>query len=300
METNEMKKTDKQTEIGMITREDEEYPERLLELGDSAPETLYYEGNLSLLSKPCAAVVGARKASSYGLWAAYNSGRTLAGAGIVTVSGLAAGCDASAHRGALEGGGRTIAVMGCGLDICYPAANRQLWRRIRAEGLLLSEYPPGTPAFRGNFPRRNRIISGISSEVVVAEAGISSGSLITAECAVEQGKNVLAFPGNITAVSSMGCNKLIADGSGIVTGLADLVTAMGMEPGVESFKPGRKLSPLEQKVYDTVCREGEITADRICSLTGLDIARINAAVAILEVRGFLCSMMGKIFIAKQL
>lgn len=287
-------------EIRVITPDDREYPSKLLELGDSAPEKLYYIGDISLLSQPCAAVVGARKATTYGLWAAYNSGRTLAGAGIVTVSGMAKGCDSSAHKGALEGGGKTIAVMGCGLDICYPPTSRQLWNRIRQEGLMISEYPPGTPSLKQNFPERNRIISGISSEVVVTEAGISSGSLITAEYALNQGRTVMAFPGNITAVGSMGCNKLIADGAGVVTGLADVVTAMGMEPGVERFRPGRKLSPLEQKVYDTVSREGEITADRICSITGLDIARINAAVAVLEVRGFLCSMMGKIFIAKQM
>lgn len=288
------------TEMKILRKHDPDYPDRLLELGENAPKQLYYVGDISLLSMPCAAVVGSRKATSYGLWAAYNSGRTLAEAGIVTVSGMAYGCDSSAHRGALEGGGRTIAVMGCGVDICYPPGNRQLWNRIKREGLLISEYPPGTESFKSNFPQRNRIISGISSEVVIAEASISSGSLITAAYALEQGRTVLAFPGNVTAVGSMGCNKLIADGSGVVTGLADLVTAMGMEPGVEKFDPGRKLSKVEKKVYDTVLREGEITADRISSMTGLDIARTNAVVAVLEIRGFLCSMMGKIFIAKQL
>ena len=154
-------------DIKRIRKDDPEYPELLRQI-DRPPEVLYCMGNTELLKKKCVAVVGARKASSYGKWAAYNIGKRLAEYGIVTVSGLAYGCDAEAHRGALEADGDTIAVMGCGVDICYPRNSRTLRDRIARQGLILSEYPPGTQPRTWMFPQRNRIISGISEAVAVA------------------------------------------------------------------------------------------------------------------------------------
>ena len=195
-----------------IRRGGQYYP-ALLENIHRPPDILYGTGNAAVLKNRCVAVVGARRATSYGKRAAYQIGRRLAESGLTVISGMAYGCDAEAHRGALEAGGATAAVLGCGVDICYPAANAPLRRRIAEKGLLLSEYEPGTPPRPYRFPQRNRIISGICEAVVIAEAGLSSGSLITAECAAEQGRRVFAVPGSIFAPGSLGCNKLIQDGA---------------------------------------------------------------------------------------
>lgn len=158
-------------EMKVLRIGDRVYPELLRHIPDP-PEILYAMGDTRLLRKKCVAVVGARKASSYGKWVSYNIGRRLAEYDIVTVSGMAFGCDSEAHRGALEAGGATIAVMGCGADICYPSSNAALWKKILRRGLILSEYPPGTKPRPYTFPQRNRIISGISEAVAVAEAGL--------------------------------------------------------------------------------------------------------------------------------
>ena len=188
------KNADRKDGIREIKMESEDYPLLLRQI-QKPPKLLYAIGDISILKQKCVAVVGARKASSYGKWAARNIGKRLAEYGVAVVSGLAYGCDAEAHLGALDAGGRTVAVMGCGIDICYPAANRQLRRRIAENGLIISEYPPGTQPRPYMFPQRNRIISGLCEAVAVAEAGLSSGSLITASCAAEQGRLVFAVPG---------------------------------------------------------------------------------------------------------
>ncbi len=262
------------------------------------PEVLYATGDAAILKKRCVAVVGARRATSYGKWVSYQIGKRLAECGLVTVSGMAWGCDTEAHRGALDAGGATVAVLGCGVDICYPAANVSLRRRIAEQGLLLSEYEPETPPRPYRFPQRNRIISGISEAVVVAEAGISSGSLITAECAAEQGRMIFAVPGNISSPCSLGCNKLIQDGAEAVAVVDDILFSLGVTPEKYGEKAKAVLGRDELKIYETVRDNGEVTADFIAESLKKSAAEINAVVGILEIKGFVITSMGKIFIAK--
>ncbi len=196
------------------TCEDKCYPERLKPYGDM-PKKLYIRGEIPDDKIPSAAIVGARDCSRYGEKQAYLFARELAGCGVQIISGLARGIDRSAHKGALDGGGKTFAVLGCGVDICYPTQNRQEYMEIWKRGGILSEFQPGMPPYGRNFPRRNRIISGLADLVLVIEAKERSGSLITAGFAVEQGKPVYALPGRVGDLLSEGCNKLIADGAGV-------------------------------------------------------------------------------------
>ncbi len=198
--------------IRRIRRSDQEYPERLRRIGDP-PQTLYLLGKLPP-NQPAVAVVGARLCDRYGHEQAYEYGRTLARFGITVISGMALGIDAYALEGALDEGGTAFAVLGCGVDICYPRSNRKLYDRLLEKGGILSEVPPGTHPTTFLFPRRNRIISGMSDLVLVIEAKVRSGSLITADHALEQGKPVYALPGRVGDALSDGCNYLIAQGAG--------------------------------------------------------------------------------------
>ncbi len=201
---------------------DESFPALVAEIPD-APLVLFARGNPAWLDKPAIAVVGTRKPSPYGRAVCQQLTSELAQAGMVIVSGLAHGIDAEAHRAALQAGAGSIAVLGCGIDQVYPARHRALYREIAEAGLLLSEYPPGTPPRSGLFPERNRIISGLSLGVVVVEAAERSGSLITADCALEQGREVFAVPGPIFSAGSAGPHNLIKQGAKLVTGGRDVL-----------------------------------------------------------------------------
>ena len=201
--------------IQKIPFRDEKYPERLKFCGNM-PEQLYLKGVFPENQKPTAAIVGARASSAYGRIQAFRYAREVSRAGVQIISGMAYGIDTEAHKGALEGGTPTFAVLGNGVDICYPAGNRQLYQRIlRTGGGILSEYPEGTEARNYYFPLRNRIISGLADLVLIVEAREKSGSLITAQWALEQGKTVFALPGPVNEDLSRGCHKLIYDGAGI-------------------------------------------------------------------------------------
>lgn len=289
--------SDLREEIYEIKIQDECYPSLLRQIVNP-PEILYAIGDMDILKQKCVAVVGARKASAYGRWAARHIGIRLAEYGVAAVSGLAYGCDAEAHLGALDAGGKTIAVMGCGIDVCYPAANRQLRRRIAEKGLILSEYPAGTKPRPYMFPQRNRIISGLCEAVVVAEAGLSSGSLITASCAAEQGRSIFAVPGNISAVSSIGCNKLIQDGAYPVAFIDDIISGIGLELSPECLGGAEALGEDERKIYTILKNNGEVTSDFIAQKLKKAVSEVNAIVSIMEIKGFLVTSMGKIFIAK--
>ena len=203
------------TEIRCIEAGSPDYPSRLAHLTDM-PKQLYVKGNLPEDGKPSIAIVGARACSAYGRIQAFQYARTLSMAGVQVISGMALGIDAEGHKGALEGGTPTFAVLGNGVDVCYPRANRSLYGRIlRENGGILSEYPPGTAARNYHFPARNRIISALADVVLVVEAKEKSGSLITANYALEQGKSVYAVPGAVNDLLSRGCHKLIYDGAGI-------------------------------------------------------------------------------------
>lgn len=280
----------------IIDIDDSEYPQKLKELEKNIPKRLYCLGKTNLLNKLCCAVVGSRKASGYGKWAAYNSGKKLAENGIVTVSGMAYGCDAAAHEGALDAGGDTIAVLGCGLDICYPSQNRQLRERIIKNGLLVSEYPLGTKPLSYHFPNRNRIISGLSKMVIVAEASLSSGSLITAEFALEQNREVAVFPGNITNIGCMGGNKLIQEGAYMIVSFNDLLENLGISE--ISDIQNSATTEEERSVIELLRKEGALSLDQIASLMSENIATVNSLVSIMEIKGMLRSFMGKIFIEK--
>lgn len=206
--------------IQLITPEEEDYPALLAELAD-APPLLYYRGQLRGKAEALA-VVGSRRATAYGKAAAKVLSRTAAAQGIVILSGLARGIDAAAHQGALEGGGVTWAFLGCGLDRVYPLENKQLAKQILFKGALLSEYPPGTPPKAGNFPGRNRLISGCSRGVLVVEAAERSGALITVDFALEQGREVFAVPGPIFSEQSRGTHHLLRQGAKIVEGIEDI------------------------------------------------------------------------------
>lgn len=214
----------------VICYSDAEFPEVLKEIADP-PMVLFGWGDLGYLARPAAAIVGTRHPTQYGVDVTKAAARACAGAGLAVVSGMARGCDAIAHSAALEGGGTTIGVLGNGFGIIYPAANRALYERVRAEGLLLTEFPPGERPHAGSFPRRNRIISGLARATLVVEAGGTSGALLTAGFALDQGREVLAVPGPITSLNSIGTNRLIRDGATPYLGSGDL---LGLFPGVES------------------------------------------------------------------
>lgn len=198
--------------IKIYKKTEEMYPEKLKELTD-APKTLYVLGELPDPKKPTIAIVGARNCSMYGKNMAYEYARILAKNGVQIISGLARGVDAAAHEGALAGGGKTYGIMGCGVDFCYPSSSKNLYERMQGQGGILSEFSPGTPPLAYHFPMRNRIISGLAEAVVIVEAKEKSGSLITADAALEQGRTVFAIPGRAGDLLSEGCNRLIYQGA---------------------------------------------------------------------------------------
>lgn len=282
--------------VRMVTILEKAYPDLLRQIKDP-PETLYYLGDLSLASELCVAAVGSRKATPYGKWAALTLGEKLGQNGVVAVSGMAQGIDSFVHKGALKAKGKTIAVLGTGPDLCFPPENRDLMNRIADEGLILSEYAPGTHATRFTFPLRNRIISGLSIATVVVEAGLHSGSLITAERASEQGREVYAVPGNINNIYAIGGNKLIRDGVNPLVVLDDLLDDLGI---AKRTAPKIKiaLGADEKVVLEVVEKGGEVTCDGLCRMLAKPVGEVNGIVTVLEMKGLVYTALGKIFVAK--
>ena len=209
----------------LLTLADEDYPKVLLEISDPPP-ILYMKGRRELLGRTGIAVVGSRNATPVGLQNAEGFSRALSQAGLTIISGMALGIDAAAHRGGLDGGASSIAVIGTGLDLVYPARNKALAHELAQNGLILSEFSLGTPALASNFPRRNRIISGLSRGVLVVEAALASGSLITARQAGEQGREVFAIPGTVHSPFSKGCHQLIKQGAKLVDDAIDILVEL--------------------------------------------------------------------------
>ncbi|MBU9729035.1 DNA-processing protein DprA [Diplocloster modestus] len=251
------------------------YPERLGKI-QAYPQGLYVRGKLPDPEVPAVAIVGARMCSAYGRSKAREFGRVLAANGVQIISGLAKGIDGCAQEGALEAGGLTFAVMGCGVDICYPRENYRLYEQIIKEGGVISEYPNGEQPVNWHFPARNRIISGLADLVLVIEAKEKSGSLITADLALEQGKDVFALPGRVTDPLSMGCNRLIAQGAGIALRPEELLEGLGIIFGKSDGKSKKMKIPLEKKevsVYaclDLVPK----SVDEIMAVTALPIQEV--------------------------
>ncbi|MER3409590.1 MAG: DNA-protecting protein DprA [Thermoleophilia bacterium] len=238
-------------------------------------------GAVEDLDRPAVAVVGARSCSPYGASVARMLGRELAAAGLVVVSGLARGIDGEAHRGALEAGGITVGVLGCGIDRDYPAAHAELARRVCERGLLVSEYAPGVEPAPWRFPARNRIIAGLASVVVVVEARERSGALITADLALEEGREVLAVPGEITSALSLGTNRLLRAGASVVTSAADVLQAFGIDsaPAPEPTVGDRARLVLAQ------LRQGPAAADELARALGMAAGELAQALSELEVEG---------------
>jgi DNA processing protein len=242
---------------------------------------LHGEGDVALLERPVVAVVGARSCSPYGASVARSLGRELAAAGLVVVSGLARGVDGEAHRGVVEAGGSTVAVLGCGIDRVYPAAHAELARRIRERGLIVSEYAPGVEPAPWRFPARNRIIAGLAAATVVVEARERSGALITADLALEEGREVFAVPGEITSALSAGTNALLRIGATALTCVADVLEAFGME-AAEPVAPA--IGTLAECVLARL-RDGSAAADELSRALSLASGELASALAELELAG---------------
>ncbi|HSP72765.1 MAG TPA: DNA-processing protein DprA [Gaiellaceae bacterium] len=267
---------------GWIGRSDAAFPSLLGAIHDPPPG-LFARGaaDPELLAARSVALVGARSCSPYGSTVARALGRELAAAGLVVVSGLARGVDGEAHRGALEAGGRTVAVLGCGIDRDYPAAHRELAARIAATGLVVSEYPPGVAPAPWRFPARNRIVAGLCAATIVVEARERSGALITADLALEEGRDVFAVPGEITSRLSDGPNALLRLGAIPLTRAADVLEHLWIDPP-EAAQPD--LSPRAAEVL-TALRNGAASADELVRRAALDSGDVAAALVELELAG---------------
>lgn len=227
----------------------ESYPERLFKIPDR-PYGLYVKGKL-LKGERTAAVIGARECSAYGSHMAEEYGKAFAAAGVTVVSGMARGIDGISQRAAIRAGGRSVSVLGCGVDVCYPQSNREIYEYCARQGALVSEYPPGTAPVARNFPPRNRIISGLSELVLVMEAREKSGTLITVDMALEQGKEVFALPGRATDELSHGCNRLIAQGAGVALSPAAVLSCMGKPEGEAAVTESRQeLTEPERRILE--------------------------------------------------
>ncbi|QXM06158.1 DNA-processing protein DprA [Crassaminicella indica] len=293
---NELMNKIKKHNIEIIGRNSKEYPENLKNIYNP-PYLLYKKGTILKKDENAIAIVGSRKASSYGKYVAYKLASDLAKKGIVVISGMAYGVDTMAHKGALEHGGRTIAVLGCGLDTCYPKANYHLMLEIEKSGAVISEYSIETKPLPGNFPVRNRIISGMSKGVIVVEASINSGSLITVEFALEQGREVFAIPGNINSSLSAGTNKLIKEGAKLVTDIEDVLEELHIEID-EKEENQIPLSALESKVYNVILDKQPIHIELLLKELSWNVDKVSSIITVLQLKGLVEQLPGKLLIAK--
>ena len=274
----------------LITLADPDYPPQLLQTADP-PTVLYAKGRAELLSGPAIAIVGSRNATPQGVANAQAFADALSRAGLTIVSGLALGIDAAAHRGALAQAGSTIAVVGTGPDRVYPARNRDLARRIVEQGAIVSEFPLGTPALAANFPRRNRVISGLARGVLVVEAAERSGSLITARLAVEQGRDVFALPGSIHSPMSKGCHALIKQGAKLVDDARDILEEFGL-PAVVAPKTQPAASEQEHQRLLEVMGFDPCDTDILAERSGLGADKLAASLLLLEIEGRVATLPG--------
>ncbi|NLM42477.1 MAG: DNA-protecting protein DprA [Clostridiales bacterium] len=276
----------KENNIKVYTIDDKEYPENLKHIYDPPP-VLYVKGNIDKIDDNAIAIVGSRKATDYGLKVAKRLGMELAEAGITVVSGMAIGIDSAAHRGALKAGGRTIAVFACGLNHIYPKSGYSLAKEILKNGAIISEYPLGIKAAPNNFPARNRIISGISKGVVIVEASEKSGSLITADFALEQGRDVFAVPGNIEAPNSKGTNSLIKNGAKLVTCVDDILEEYGLHKSNRVISNDMiYLDEIDEAILELLEESGK-SMDEIISILDFEISVIISKIIQLEIHGII-------------
>ena len=271
---------------GAIVRGDAEYPENLEEI-DIPPAILYYKGDIGLLKTKCLAVVGTREPSRYGRDYTEKFVEILAKCSLTIVSGLARGVDTIAHRTTLQNYGKTIAVLGSGIDVVYPASNAQLYEDIARDGLIISEYPLGTPSLAYNFPERNRIISAISQGVLIAEAGLKSGSLITADHAIKQNRELFVIPSALNSPRGQGGNRLLKTCQGaIVLSPDDIIDALGVKQQPEKRASAMQLDFIEEKLIDALSYS-EMHFDDLVDLTGLGVSDLNALLVRMEIVGLI-------------
>lgn len=274
---------------------DKEFPVQLTAMNEP-PMGIYVKGKIPDCSYPMVSIVGSRRISDYGATVCHSISKELAEAGITIVSGMAMGVDAMAHKGAIDGGGETVAVLGTGVDVCYPMVNMNLYNEISLNGCILSEFPMGTKAHKANFPYRNRIIAGLSRATVVIESAEKSGSLITANKAIENSRIVMAVPGNITSALSKGCNNLIRRGCIPVTCTQDILDELGVKLIKKELKKSEKdLIPLahdEKMLYDCISYE-PISADELVEKLGMDTREITCLLTMLELKGCIKRLSGQ-------
>ncbi len=281
----------KKKHLQVISLDSEEYPNSLRKIY-SPPSVLYYKGNILEFSRHIngnyLSVVGSRRCSSYGRMIAFDFSKNISRFNIGIVSGMARGIDSEAHRGALWGNGYTVAVLGCGADVIYPKENKKLYEDISERGCVLSEYPPGTPPYKNNFPARNRIVSGLSSGTLIVEAAEKSGAMITVDMALEQGKNVYVIPGNINSINSRGCNELIKNGAICVTDYKDILSDYFIEVPVKEKEDGilNSLKGIELEVYKAIIN-GAFVPEDIVKMTQIHISEVLSSLTMLEIKGIL-------------
>jgi len=289
-QTNERRAYVKILRERVVTIVDDEYPARLKEIADP-PLVLHVRGDVSLLARPALAIVGSRRASPYGLNAASQFARQIASTGIVVVSGLALGIDAAAHLATLDAGGKTVAVLGTGIDIVYPRSNARLTQRIENEGLIVSEFPPGTPPKPEQFPIRNRVISGLSLGTVIVEATGKSGSLITARMALEQGRDVFVVPGSIFSPGSEGTHRLAQSGAKLVHDVNDVLEEL---PGglhvTKETEP--EPEPPHKEVLAVLSRDEAVHADTVAARLRRTPAAVAQSLLELELTGWIRAVPG--------
>lgn len=283
--------------ISVLTWDDELYPPRLKEI-EQPPPVLYARGEITLDDHYAVAIVGTRRVTPYGRQIAEDLAAFLAGQGITVVSGLARGVDAVAHSAALKAGGRTIAVLGSGVDKIYPPEHLQIAEKMMKQGAVVSDYAVGTPPESANFPPRNRIIAGLSMATVVVEAGETSGALITAEFAAEQGREVFAVPGSILAPQSKGANKLIQQGAHPLLSPQDLTQALNLTR-TGDFKAARKAIPADALEAQLLAALGAepVHVDEIRNATGLPIEKVSATLTLMELKGMVRQVGGMSYIS---
>ena len=276
----------------LVTLADPDYPKALLEIADPPP-LLYAKGNLAILNKLSIAIVGSRNASVQGEKNAEAFAQGLAEHGLCIVSGLALGIDGAAHRGALKAKGDTIAVVGTGLDMVYPAQHRDLAHQIAKSGLIISEFPLGTLSKPQNFPRRNRLISGLSLGCLVVEANLKSGSQITARLSAEQGREVFAIPGSIHSPLAKGCHQLIKQGAKLVDSLQDIVEELNLSKAVSApvAEENTPANQDQQILLDAMAYDA-ISIETLVQLTGLTVSTLSSMLTLLELEGRITGLAG--------
>jgi DNA processing protein len=294
---------EKMKKLGIVTVDigSSYYPPLLREIYNP-PYLLYAKGNVSLLTNKCIAIVGSRNSTHYGKKVAFKLAGQLSKRGFTVVSGFARGIDSYAHKGAMAVAGTTIAVLGNGLDVIYPRENYSLMKEIMENGLMVSEYPPGTSPLRGNFPARNRLISGLSVGVVVVEASEHSGALITADFAVEQNREVFAVPGNINSPNSTGTNRLIKEGAKMVNSVEDILeelTGFTEQKALPSTRQSKNIGISDENGVLTLIGAQPVHIDDLVEDTGLEIGELNAHLSSLEVEGRIERLPGNYYVLKE-